>query len=163
MVKIAVDEKEAELKSRLALVAILSCNLTLMENWRRLHAKIWGKSLDYESTVILAAIVVIGSERLLHGVEPAFQTLGTAIPADRLRPCNLSSISAATSLNRETVRRRIVQLEDAGVVSRGPKGSVRMIIHDDQRDAIKKAVKTQLNLIRRTAMRLTDFGIFNAS
>ena len=43
---------------------------------------------------------------------------------DVLKPCNAYSIAAATGLPRETVRRKIVRLEELGWVRRLPEGGV---------------------------------------
>jgi hypothetical protein len=162
MIRIHLDEQAATEKSWIALVAILQCNLRLMENWRELQLKGWGRIFDYESTLILIAIVVIGAEPFLAApLEDDLHRLEVPMPVDRLRQCNLSSIAATTSLNRETVRRRVQQLEEEGIVVRANRG-VRIAPGVMQRPEMLEAVQAQLALIARTSNDLLRQGIFIA-
>lgn len=159
MKRIVVDEEAAESKSRIAFVSLLRLNLRLMDNWRRVQIDIWGRAFDYESTLILIAIVVVGAERLLeHGVDPGLQTLANPMPLERLRRCNISSIAAATSLNRETVRRRIKSLEEAGLVTRD-RGGVRIAFGVLQRPEMREVVRSQLFATARTVSELMQESI----
>lgn len=71
----------------------------------------------------MVAIIVLG-EIAIHNVSPFFNKNGGAVPEQWLddeshrhkfmRPCNALSISDATGIPRETVRRKVNQLIDKG-------------------------------------------------
>ncbi|HSQ99810.1 MAG TPA: hypothetical protein VLM36_07830 [Sphingomicrobium sp.] len=69
-VPIAVKTRAVEAKSRPTLISLLGLNLRLMENWRRVQIALTGRPLDYESTMILMAVVTIGADRLLRSGLP---------------------------------------------------------------------------------------------
>jgi hypothetical protein len=160
MVRLKVDKAAVDKKSRFALVALLTCNLRLMENWRRLQEQGWGVVVDHESTMILVAIQVIRAGGILNAeVDDDFHSLETRVPADRIRKCNLSSIAATTALNRETVRRKVQNLERAGFVVRDEDGGVRLHPGTLQKPEVMDALLSQLHNFVRTGNELMRGGV----
>lgn len=160
MNRLAVQSRIAEAKSRLALVALLRLNLRCMDNWRELQRKAWGRSFDYESTLILIAVVVIGAEAIVpNKLEKPVQDLATPMPLDRLRKCNISSIAATTSLNRETVRRRVNDLVERKLLAREDDGGVRMAPGVMQKAEVRDALNAQLSAVVRTVNELLGEGV----
>lgn len=159
---LSVQRETAEAKSRLAHLSLLSLNLRLMENWRTLQIGAWGSVLDYESTMIVMAIIVIAAEKLLRAeLDPELETLASPLPVGHLRKANFSSIAAATGINRETVRRRVGDLAAAGIVIRDRDG-VRMAHGQIQFARLREIIDVQLDAITQTANQLTRLGILVA-
>jgi hypothetical protein len=52
------------------------------------------------------------------------KALDRVVPYEMLAPCNISSIAAATGLNRETARRRVNALVKAGALTRTVRGEI---------------------------------------
>lgn len=160
---LSVQRRVTEEKSRLAHLSLLSLNLRLMENWRSLQITAWGSVLDYESTMIVMAIIVISAEKLLRTeLGSELETLAHPVPDDRLSRVNLSSIAAATAINRETVRRKVNDLLERGIVVRDD-GGVRMARGHIQVETLRTIIDAQLDAITRTANQLSRVGVLVAS
>lgn len=158
---LSVSKKAAEAKSRLVHVSLLDLNLRLMENWRSIQIATKDLTLDHESIMILMAIIVIGGEKLLRGeLIPEQQTLARQLPDERLSKVNFSSIAAATAINRETVRRKVKHLEDAGMLVRDKEG-IRIVHGVVQLPSLQKVIEAQLDAVTRTVNQLLKFGIFS--
>src|SRR6476620_787534 len=100
--RVSVDNDVVENKSRLVHVALLNLNLRFMENWRSAQIGSGRAVLDCESLMILMATIVISAERVVRTeLDPDLQTLAQQLPASKVTKVNLSSIAAATALNRE--------------------------------------------------------------
>lgn len=155
----AVQRTVAGAKSRIVHVSLLGLNLRLMENWRSVHMGANGEVLDYDSIAILMAIIVIGAEKLLRTeLQPELQTLEVRLPRDRLSKVNLSSIAAATAINRETVRRKVNGLQKAGMVLRGEEG-IRIVHGAVPIESLRGIIDAQLDAITRTANQLLKLGV----
>jgi hypothetical protein len=160
---ISVDRKTAEAKSRLVHVSLLALNLRLMENWRTVQIALMGTVLDYETTMILMAIIVISAEKLLRAeLDPELQSLAQRLPQGLISRVNFSSIAAATAINRETVRRKVNDLQDAGLVERDKHG-IRIAHGKIQVGVIQEIIEAQLDAIARTANQLSKFGVLSMS
>lgn len=156
---LSVDREAAAAQSRFTHLALLNLNLRLMENWRSLQKATLGKALDSECTLILMAIVVISAERLLRvGMEPHLESLGTALPKSHVSKANLSSIAAATGINRETVRRKVNDLQEAGLVVRDGR-DVRTAASGVQLDVLEECILAQLDVITRTVNQLAKRAV----
>jgi len=108
---VVIDDVQAGANSRLVAIRLTMLTLRCMENWRR-------NVRDYDQAMILVAIVAISAERLTRTeLDLEDRKLETPIPEDELAPCNVSSIAAATGLNRETARRKVNELVKAGFLS----------------------------------------------
>lgn len=160
---LTVQREVTEAKSRLAHLSLLALNLRLMENWRSLQIKAWGAVLDYESTMIVMAIIVISAEKLLRTeLGPELETLAQPLPLDRLSRVNFSSIAAATAINRETVRRKVSDLLERGIVLRDDDG-VRMAHGRIQVAALREIIDAQLDALTRTTNQLSRLGVLARS
>lgn len=158
---LAVDDEEVGAKSRLAHVALLNLNLRFMENWRSVQIASAGSVLDYESLMILMAIIVIGGERVLRAeLEPELQTLEQRMPQNRVGKANFSSIAAATAINRETVRRKVNNLQKAGWVVRDKEG-IRTVPGVISYEDLRSIIGAQLDALARTVNQLTRLGILS--
>lgn len=156
---LSVQREVTEAKSRLAHLSLLTLNLRLMENWRSLQMKAWGAVLDYESTMIMMATIVISAEKLLRAeLDPKFETLTQPLPQESLSRVNFSSIAAATAINRETVRRKVSDLAKAGIVVRDQDG-VRVAPARVDFEVLREIIDAQLDAVARTANQLSRLGI----
>ena len=154
-----IKRSAAEAKSRLVHISLLSLNLRLMENWRAVQIAMAGKVLDYESTMIIMAIIVISAERLLRSeLELDLQTLEKRLPEAQMSRVNLSSIAAATAINRETVRRKVNELQTSGLVVRSKEG-IRMAHGLITYDVLREVITSQLEAITQTANQLARLGV----
>lgn len=160
---ISVDRKTAEAKSRLVHVSLLDLNLRLMENWRTVQIALMGTILDYETTMILMAIIVISAEKLLRAeLDSELQSLAQRLPQGLISRVNFSSIAAATAINRETVRRKVNDLQEAGLIERDKHG-IRIAHGKIQVEVIQEIIEAQLDAIARTVNQLSRFGALSIS
>lgn len=158
-----VDNDVLETKSRLAHLALLNLNLRFMENWRSAQLGSTGVVLDYESLMILMAIIVISAEKVLRAeLQPELQTLARQLPKAAVGKVNLSSIAAATGINRETVRRKVNNLHNAGWVARD-KAGIRTVPGVIPYDVIRDVIGAQLEALTRVANQLTQIGALKTS
>ena len=156
-----VDNEAAEAKSRLIHIALLNLNLRFMENWRSAQIDSDKAVLDYESLMILMAIIVISAERILRTeLESDLQTLAQQLPTSRIGKVNLSSIAAATAINRETVRRKVISLQKAGWVLRDKDG-IRTVQGVIPYEVLRNVIGAQLDALTRTANQLAKLGVLS--
>lgn len=117
--------------------------------------------MDYESTMIVMAIIVISAEKLLRtDLDSELETLARPLPQERLSRVNFSSIAAATAINRETVRRKVSDLLERGVVVRDEDG-VRMAHGSIKFESLREIIDAQLDAVTRTANHLSRVGILS--
>ena len=150
---IVVDAEQASAKSRMAAIRLALLTARNMDNWRR-------GVTDYDSAMILIAVVAITSERLTRaGLEDHLQNLETSLPPERLAKCNISSIAAGTGLNRETTRRKVNELIAAGQLVRSADGRIEFAPGLLQSAEILELIRTQLDSFVRVANDLIRDGI----
>lgn len=147
---VIVDDFEAEARSRLASVRLAQLTLRLMDNWRELLVD------DCEKAMILLAVAAISGERLTRGeLEEKYRNLRPIIPPQKgIIYGNVSSIAAATGFNRETTRRKINQLVEAGVLMRTGNGRYRFDPTNREVDRILALIRKQLDVVVRTGNEL---------
>lgn len=161
-VALCVDDGAAGAKSRLVHFALLNLNLRFMENWRSAPISSGGSALDHESLMILMAIIVISAERLVRSdLECELQSLARQLPPSRFGKVNLSSIASATGINRETVRRRVNSLQQAGWVSRDRDG-IRTVPGAIPYEDLRNTIGAQLSAFTLTANQLARLGVLSA-
>lgn len=132
-------------KTRAAAIRLASLTLRCMENWSRAAG-------GYDEAMIVVAVVAITSERLMRsGVPTGYEKLEQAFPVENLAPCSISSIAAATGLNRETARRKVDQLVQAGFLTRSKAGGVRFRDGLLQDPRTIELISSQLEAFRRAA------------
>ena len=150
---LAVDDIASAEKSRLLTLRIASLTLRLMEKWRQPFK-------DVDSIMIILAMAAIAGEKLTRThLEKEYQDIARPIPRDRLTPCNLNSIAAATGLNRETARRKVNKLVAAGIVVKEADGTFSLSPGFAQREEPLALVRAQLETLRRTTNELLRDGV----
>jgi hypothetical protein len=153
-------DEEVRRKSRLALIQVLNLNLRLMEAWRRVQTDLTGTALSSDATMILMAVIAIKTQRVTRtGELQGFEDLSKPLDTGTLRRCNLSSIAAATGLNRETVRRRVTELERLGFAARDVDGGVTIADGLLQQPEVLACIGRQVAAISKTVERMRSDGI----
>lgn len=149
-----VDERMAESNSRLSAIRLCMFTLRAMENWREIVD-------DCEKVLIFIAVIAIGSERFTRGedLEEELKNIRADFPEERLRACNVSSVAAATGLNRETTRRKVNELIDAGLLIRTLKGQLRSRRGSLPKDHAIDIARRQLEAFVRVANDLMRDGV----
>lgn len=148
-----VDDNAFDAASRPAAIALALFTMRCMEHWKHDVA-------DYDRAMILVAVVAITSERLLRAeIEPLERQLARPISSDRLAKCNISSIAAATGINRETTRRKVASLIDQGLLQRSEDGSIGFTPGSLQKASTLQLVRRQLDAVVRLANDLIKLGI----
>jgi hypothetical protein len=113
-----IDSEAADANSRLTGIRLAVLTTRLMELWRR-------GDRDSDTAMIMVAVAAITAERFTRsGLSDGQKNLDKAIPVELLAPCNISSIASATGLNRETARRRVAALVEAGMLARSERGEI---------------------------------------
>jgi DNA-binding transcriptional ArsR family regulator len=137
----------------MAVIRLATATLRWMENWRQLAG-------DYDSAMIVVAIIAISADRLTRGegLQGPLRDLRTPLLPGMTGPCNISSIASATGLNRETTRRRIGELERAGLVIRGRDGNVGFVSGLPQAPRTLDVVIRQLQTMARVTNDLVRDG-----
>ena len=159
---LTVDNEAAAAKSRLVHVTLLNLNLRFMENWRSVQVHSGRPALDYESLMILMATIVISAERVLRAdLESDLQTLAQQLPASKVGRVNISSIAAATAINRETVRRKVINLEKAGWLIRDKEG-IRTVPGVIPFEVLRKVIGAQLDALSRAVNQLTKLHVLSS-
>lgn len=156
---IIIDERTAIAKSRIAHISLALMTLRLVDTWRRAVADVLGHVPDHDTSLIIGAILCIGSEKLMRCELPSdLQTLERPMPPELLTKCNISSIAEAVGLNRETTRRKVRELIKAGVVTNDDHG---LLLAGGllQVQLVQETVLTQLNTLRRGVNELAREGV----
>jgi hypothetical protein len=151
-VSISVNEERAAANSRLTAIRLTMLTMRCMERWRT------GVS-DFDKAMILISVGAITSERFTRaGLDEDLKDLATPLPPEALAPCNVSSIAAATGLNRETTRRKVKALIDEGFLVRSEQGVINFTPGFFQQDFIHELIRSQLDSLVRTANDLVRDG-----
>jgi hypothetical protein len=147
-----VNSDEMLGKSRIVALRLVQLTLRCMETWKH-------DVDDYDRAMILVAVAAITAERLLRGEPSASQaTMTQALPASEIAKCNVSSIAAATGLNRETTRRKVDSLIELGLLVRNA-GSITFSPGIVQERSTLELVRRQLDHIVRTGNELLRDGV----
>ena len=141
---LVVDDRKAEALSRLVSIRLTMLTLRCMENWCT------GID-DCEKALILVAVMAISGERFTRGeeLEEDLKCLRNPVPPERLPHCNISSVAAATGLNRETARRKVIELAEAGILDRSANGMIGFQAGFLERNAMSELVRRQLEAVVR--------------
>ena len=157
-----IDDEAVAAKSRLVHIALLNLNLRLMENWRSAQRSSAGGALDYDSLMILMAVIVIAAEKVLRAdLDPALQSLSRELPRSSRAKVNLSSIAAATAINRETVRRKVHNLQEAGWLLRDKDG-IRVVQGVVPYETVRGIISAQLDALTRIFHQLEKLGVITS-
>ena len=141
---VTVINDRADANSRLTAIRLTMLTLRAMERWR-------SNVGDYDSAMVLVAVSAITAERLTRAeLAPEMKSLARAIPQEQLASCNVSSIAAATGLNRETARRKVNALVDRGFLVKSADGSISFKPGRLQEEHVHELVRIQLDALVRT-------------
>ena len=112
--------------------------------------------------MVLLAVIAITSERLTRNdLNSDVRGLKSPIPAERLARCSVSSIAAATGLNREAGRRKVRDLIAAGILA-GTTEDIRFSAEHLQDPAIGDLICSQLDAVTRLVNDLLRDGVLAA-
>jgi hypothetical protein len=141
---VASDTSGVGANSRLTAIRLALLTSRSMELWRR------GGDLDGNGALIMVAVVAITFERLIRtGLSGEMRALGRSVPAELHAICNVSSIAAATGLNRETARRRVKALMEKGLLVRSPRGVIALRPDLHGQADMQALVRKQLEAVTR--------------
>lgn len=119
--QLCVARAGVESNTRPAGLRFALLTLRLLEHWRS-HL-----GLDTDYVLIVLATLAITMEKFTRGdLEAELRDVRTTIPAGHLSRCNVSSIAAATGMNRETARRKVDYLLEAAILVRDTRGWLRV-------------------------------------
>lgn len=148
-----IDEDRFEEGGRVAGVAIAAYTMRSMERWR-------AHLTNYDSVMIMIAVIAISSDRLLRTEVPAeYRSLATPIDPKLLGKVNIASIAHATGLNRETTRRKVNELIDQGLLARDGRGTISFRPGLVQEDRIRRQIRGQAGEIAAVAGQLEKIGV----
>jgi hypothetical protein len=156
--RLSIRETEAEQNSRPIGLRIALMTLRLLEHWRT-HL-----GIDHDAALIVLATAAITMEKFTRqSFDPELRDIRSAMPSELLTRCNVSSIAAATGLNRETTRRKVQSLLDAGILIANPKSSIRLC-PDYTRDVVTSdLLRSQLQTVVQAANGLVKEGIVDVA
>ncbi|HEY0028970.1 MAG TPA: hypothetical protein VGC35_13980 [Allosphingosinicella sp.] len=141
--QLTIDPDGADATSRITAIRVALLSARMMELWRR-------GTRDMDTVMILVAVVAITAERLTRSELPEAQkALEEPIPPEMMAPCNVSSIAAATGLNRETARRRVKALVDEGLLVKSDRGEIYFPPGQLQQPAARALIRKQLEAVTR--------------
>lgn len=120
-------------------------------------------SADY--VLVVLAVLVISARHLMVRAELSeeLEDVRTAMPRDRLAPCNISSIAAAAGLPFETARRKTLELVARGGLVRDVAGNVQFTPGVLQQPMIYELVAHNAASAVALANRLLQLGVLVAS
>lgn len=140
---LVIDGDSADANSRLTAIRVAILTTRCMEIWRR-------GTRDAVTAMIMVAVVAIRSERLTRGkLGSDLKSLSQVVPDGLLGTCNVSSIAAATGLNRETARRRVNALIQSGSLVRTEDGEIALPPGRVQEPEIREMIRKHLEAITR--------------
>jgi predicted transcriptional regulator len=150
---LAINKEEACAKSRLAAHRLISMRLRLLDLWREVTG-------GHEESLVVMAVVAITGDRLTRtDVIPELRNIAHAVPQALLGKCNISSIAAATGLNRETARRVVNRLIERGILQRSSDRSINFTSGRMQGPNAVRISEMQLEEFTRTANALMRDGV----
>jgi hypothetical protein len=155
--QLTIDQQASAAMSRLTAIRLALLTSRAMENWRQ------GVG-DNESAMILLAVVAITGERLTRTELPEpLRNVSTPLPPGYAAGCNISSIAAATGLNRETSRRKVSALIERGYLCRCPRGEICFPAARQQDPATLEFLRKQLEAVARFANDSIRDGVLKAA
>ena len=154
--QLIIDEERSNANSRLTAIRAAVMMMRSMEIWRR-------DRLDPETVLINLAVISITSEKLIRtSLDPEYRALDAYLPLDRLQRCNVSSIAAATGLNRETTRRRVNALLESGRLIRTESGDLALPPEKVQEQSALDLIRKQLEALVRFANECLRDGVLDS-
>ena len=152
--RLTICGDEALGKTRIVGLRLAMMTLRLMEHWR-LHL-----GADYESSMIVLATAATTMEKFTRSAfEPELHDIRNTVPTEHLAKCNIASIAVAVGLNRETARRKVDRLVDAGILIKGADGSIRLSQDYTLSVPTSEMMQRQLETLVQTANELVRDGV----
>ena len=151
--KLVIDERRRSGQSRVSANKLISMQLRLLEQWRETAGGL------QEAMVLMAIVVITGDKLIRSAPDPGLRNIANPVPLSLLGTCNLSSIAAATGINRETVRRIVNRLIAEGRLIRSAEGSINFSVGWVQRGQAHRLTNFQLDEFCRTANSLLRDGV----
>jgi len=150
---VVLDNSKLDANSRVISIRLVLATLRLMENWRELAD-------DYDKIIILLAASAVSGDPFTRGegLEGDLRNLRISLPEERYLYGNMRSIADAIGLNRETARRKIHELVEAGLLMRTADG-VRFDPASRQVDQTVDLLRRQLDLLFRFINEMIRDGI----
>lgn len=144
------------MQTRPAIILLSDFTLRFIGRWIGVLRQLSSEEADLETWLIVVSVTVVGARKFLReSLDEDLQDLSVAMPAGQLDKCNLSSISAATGLNRETVRRKVNWLIAAGILEKEGTRDVRASPVVTSRPEVHRLVLDQVKAVRRLNEQLT--------
>jgi hypothetical protein len=148
---------EAEANSRPVGLRFALMTLRLLEHWRS-YLKV-----DHDSAIIVLATAAITMEKFTRGdFEPTLRDIRFDMPAAKLTKCNVSSIAAATGLNRETTRRKVKALIAGGILLRDGRDSIRLNADFTRNVRTSEMLRSLLETLVHSANELARDGVLQS-
>lgn len=151
--KLIMDEQTRIAQSRVTFVRLARMQLRLMDLWREAAGG------HQEALVQMAVGAILGDKVTRVELDANIRSLSNPMPVTQRTKCNLSSISAGTGLNRETVRRVVNRLIESGPLVRSADGSINFVDGWTQGPETQRLGEAQLNEFSRTANLLLRDGV----
>jgi hypothetical protein len=143
---LSIRKREAAARSRPAGLRLALMTLRLLENWRS-HL-----GLDHDSALIILATAAITMEKFTRlDFDAGHRDVRNPMPPELLTKCNVSSIAAATGMNRETARRKVQSLLSEGMLVTDDKGSIRLSPDYTRALQTDEMMSSQLQTLVQTA------------
>jgi hypothetical protein len=156
--RLVVQEDQAEANSRGLGLRLALMTLRLLEHWRS-HL-----GVDHDSALIILATAAITMEKFTRlEFDPELKNIRSAMPPELLTRCNISSIAAATGLNRETTRRKVQALANAGILLADKRGSFRLSPDYTLSVGTTEMLRSQLQTVVRATNELLKDGILQSN
>ena len=144
-----------KLKTRPAIILLSLFALRFVGDWVGVLRALSSEDADVETWLIVVSVTAIGAEKFTRGGLPQdLDDLETAMPQGQLSRCNLSSIAAATGLNRETVRRKANWLVSQGILEREDDGAIRASAAVAGSPEVRKLVRDLVDSATRLSSQL---------
>lgn len=128
-------------------------SLRVLDRWREVTGG------DAETLIIMAVVAITGDRLIQPDLSPELRDIAHPVPRKLLGRCNISSIAAATGMNRETARRAINRLIERGTLERAPDRSVHFVPGAMQGRNAYLISEAQLEEFVRTANALMRDGV----
>lgn len=150
--KIWVSQKEdqnmeefSERFTKVFSLAAFICNRHIINHMRRVSS---GVGLDLETSFIWGILAHMNVSRDMHpGITPEDIMNPDGTYTAKLTPVRLIDVSVVSSLPRETVRRRLIKLQEAGKVTKTSNGHWVIQETGVTQDAIEFTIETARQLI----------------
>lgn len=113
-----------------------------------------------DATLIVLATLAVTMEKMTRAEFQAdVRDINCTIPPDQLTRCNISSLAAATGMNRETVRRKVAELVSAGVLIKDARAGYRVSPAYTRAVPTSEMLSAQLQTLINSANDLIRHGI----